>query len=60
MYQVQRNGQQPINNGVEGGEAITLPMTQVPIIPHNVNPLNFIDDNDNACEVVPLKRTRAS
>ena len=59
MYQVQRNGQQPINNGV-GGEAITLPMAQVPTIPQNVNLLNFIDDSDNACEVVPMKRTRAS
>ena len=45
MYHVQRNGQQPINNGVERGEAITLPLTQVPIIPHNVNLLNFIDDS---------------
>ena len=60
MYQVQRNGQQPINNGVEGGEAITLPMAQVPTIPHNVNLLSFIHDSDDACEVVPLKRTRAS
>ena len=60
MYQVQRNGQRPINNGVEGGNAITLPMAQVPTIPHNVNLLNFIDDSDNACEVAPVKRTRAS
>ena len=58
MYQVQMNGQQPINNGVEGG--VTLPMAQVPIIPHNVNLLNFIDDTDNAFEVAPMKRTRAS
>ena len=60
MYQVQRNGQRPINNGVEGGDTIALPMAQVPPIPHNVNLLNLIDDSDNACEVVALKRTRAS
>ena len=60
MYEVQWNGQRPINNGVEGGESITLPMAQVPTIPHNVNLLNFIDDSDNACEVAPMKRTRAS
>ena len=60
VYQVQRNEQQPINNGVEGGEAITLPMAQVPTIPHNLNLLNFIDDSDNAWEVVPLKMTRTS
>ena len=60
MYQVRRNGKQTINNGVEGGKDITLPMAKVPTTPHNVNLLNFIDDSDNACEVVPLKRTRAS
>ena len=58
IYQVQRNGQRPNNNEVEG--SVTLPMAQVPTIPHNVNLLNFIDDSDNACEVVPLKMTRAS
>ena len=58
---MQRNGQRPINIGVEGGDTITLPMAQVPLIPHiNMNLLNFMDDSDNACEVVPVKRTRAS
>jgi hypothetical protein len=57
MYQVQMNGQQPINNGVEGG--VTLPMAQVPTIPHNVNVLNFIDDSDNSCEVALVKRRRS-
>ena len=53
-------GQQPIKNGVEGGNAITHPMAQVPTIPHNVNVLNFIDDSDNVCEVALVKRTRSS
>ena len=57
---MQRNGRRHNHNGVEGGEAITLPMAQVPIIPHNVNLINFIDDSDNAFKVAPMKRTRAS
>ena len=58
IYQVQRNGQRPNNNEVEGN--VTLPMAQVPTIPHNVNLLNFIDDSDNSFEVAPVKRTRSS
>ena len=55
---MQRNGQRPNNNEVEG--SVTLPMAQVPTIPHNVNLLNFIDDSDNSFEVAPVKRTRSS
>ena len=57
MYQGQRNGQQLINNEVEGGEAIALPYGSGS---NDSSLLYFIDDSDNACEVAPSKRTRAS
>ena len=37
-----------------------LPMAQVPIIPPNINLLDFMYDIDDDCDVLPIKRTRAT
>ena len=39
---------------------MALPKAQVPTISHIVNLLNFLNDSDDNCDVVPVRRARSS
>ena len=64
VYQVQGGSNFPNNHAINNNQASTdggpLPMAQVPTIPPNVNLLDFMYDTDDDCDVVPIKRTRAT
>ena len=64
IYQLQGGSNAPNNHANSNNQVSSdggpLPMAQVPTIPSNVNLLDFMYDTDDDCDVVPIKRTRAT